>query len=130
MLLGPPGKAKSYNEIGRAIATLMVDDVSLIVLFEMWLIFCIQSTENSYHPYCAILPNKLGKEKLCPLNRPKIDWFYPQLFSDVAYKARDREDLIAGIDEFLDEVIVLPPGEWDPKIRIEPPKKIPSADQR
>uniref|UniRef100_A0A672JVF9 Anion exchange protein n=1 Tax=Sinocyclocheilus grahami TaxID=75366 RepID=A0A672JVF9_SINGR len=78
VLLGPPGKAKSYNEIGRAIATLMVDD----------------------------------------------------LFSDVAYKARDREDLIAGIDEFLDEVIVLPPGEWDPKIRIEPPKKIPSADQR
>ncbi|KAL0193530.1 hypothetical protein M9458_011826, partial [Cirrhinus mrigala] len=52
------------------------------------------------------------------------------LFSDVAYKARDREDLIAGIDEFLDEVIVLPPGEWDPKIRIEPPKKTPSADKR
>uniref|UniRef100_A0A673LLV3 Anion exchange protein n=1 Tax=Sinocyclocheilus rhinocerous TaxID=307959 RepID=A0A673LLV3_9TELE len=78
VLLGPLGKAKSYNEIGRAIATLMVDD----------------------------------------------------LFSDVAYKARDREDLIAGIDEFLDEVIVLPPGEWDPKIRIEPPKKIPSADNR
>ncbi|XP_044054032.1 electrogenic sodium bicarbonate cotransporter 4 isoform X2 [Siniperca chuatsi] len=78
ILLGPQGKAKSYNEIGRAIATLMVDD----------------------------------------------------LFSDVAYKARDREDLIAGIDEFLDEVIVLPPGEWDPKIRIEPPKKVPSADKR
>ncbi|KAL0979183.1 hypothetical protein UPYG_G00181840 [Umbra pygmaea] len=78
ILLGPTGKAKSYNEIGRAIATLMVDD----------------------------------------------------LFSDVAYKARDREDLIAGIDEFLDEVIVLPPGEWDPKIRIEPPKKVPTADKR
>lgn len=53
-----------------------------------------------------------------------------QLFSDVAYKARDREDLIAGVDEFLDEVIVLPPGEWDPKIRIEPPKKVPSAEMR
>uniref|UniRef100_A0A2I3SJ57 Solute carrier family 4 member 5 n=1 Tax=Pan troglodytes TaxID=9598 RepID=A0A2I3SJ57_PANTR len=50
--------------------------------------------------------------------------------SDVAYKARNREDLIAGIDEFLDEVIVLPPGEWDPNIRIEPPKKVPSADKR
>ncbi|XP_073771325.1 electrogenic sodium bicarbonate cotransporter 4 isoform X9 [Danio rerio] len=78
VLLGPSGKTKSYNEIGRAMATLMVDD----------------------------------------------------LFSDVAYKARDREDLIAGIDEFLDEVIVLPPGEWDPKIRIEPPKKLPSAEMR
>lgn len=64
------------------------------------------------------------------LNR-SVPVFIPlQLFSDVAYKARDREDLIAGIDEFLDEVIVLPPGEWDPKIRIEPPKKVPSADKR
>ncbi|KAJ8286159.1 hypothetical protein GJAV_G00035190 [Gymnothorax javanicus] len=78
ILLGPSGKTKSYNEIGRAIATLMVDD----------------------------------------------------LFSDVAYKARDRGDLIAGIDEFLNQVIVLPPGEWDPKIRIEPPKKVLSADKR
>ncbi|XP_060752081.1 electrogenic sodium bicarbonate cotransporter 4 isoform X5 [Tachysurus vachellii] len=78
ILLGPHGKVKSYNEIGRAIATLMVDD----------------------------------------------------LFSSVAYKARHRDDLIAGLDEFLNEVTVLPPGEWDPKIRIEPPKKVPSAEMR
>ncbi|XP_061420950.1 electrogenic sodium bicarbonate cotransporter 1-like isoform X2 [Lethenteron reissneri] len=78
ILLGPKGKAKSYHEIGRAIATLMSDEV----------------------------------------------------FHDVAYKARDREDLIAGIDEFLDEVIVLPPGEWDPNIRIEPPKTLPSPEKR
>uniref|UniRef100_A0A8B9NR22 Anion exchange protein n=1 Tax=Accipiter nisus TaxID=211598 RepID=A0A8B9NR22_9AVES len=68
----------SYHEIGRAIATLMSDEV----------------------------------------------------FHDIAYKAKDRQDLIAGIDEFLDEVIVLPPGEWDPAIRIEPPKSLPSSDKR
>ncbi|XP_061439408.1 electrogenic sodium bicarbonate cotransporter 1 isoform X4 [Rhineura floridana] len=78
ILLGPKGKAKSYHEIGRAIATLMSDEV----------------------------------------------------FHDIAYKAKDRQDLIAGIDEFLDEVIVLPPGEWDPAIRIEPPKCLPSSDKR
>ncbi|XP_051537069.1 electrogenic sodium bicarbonate cotransporter 1-like isoform X2 [Myxocyprinus asiaticus] len=78
ILLGPKGKAKSYHEIGRAIATLMSDEV----------------------------------------------------FHDIAYKAKDRGDLLAGIDEFLDEVIVLPPGEWDPDIRIEPPKSVPSADKR
>lgn len=44
----------------------------------------------------------------------------------MAYKAKDRNDLIAGIDEFLDQVTVLPPGEWDPSIRIEPPKNVPS----
>ncbi|XP_069834393.1 electrogenic sodium bicarbonate cotransporter 1 isoform X3 [Dendropsophus ebraccatus] len=78
ILLGPKGKAKSYHEIGRSIATLMSDEV----------------------------------------------------FHDIAYKAKDRQDLVAGIDEFLDEVIVLPPGEWDPTIRIEPPKSLPSSDKR
>lgn len=49
-----------------------------------------------------------------------------QIFHDVAYKARDRNDLLSGMDEFLDCVTVLPPGEWDPTIRIEPPKSVPS----
>ncbi|XP_029141470.1 sodium-driven chloride bicarbonate exchanger [Protobothrops mucrosquamatus] len=49
-----------------------------------------------------------------------------EVFHDVAYKAKDRSDLVAGIDEFLDQVTVLPPGEWDPTIRIEPPKNVPS----
>lgn len=44
----------------------------------------------------------------------------------MAYKAKERDDLLAGIDEFLDQVTVLPPGEWDPSIRIEPPKNVPS----
>uniref|UniRef100_A0A3P8PQA1 Anion exchange protein n=1 Tax=Astatotilapia calliptera TaxID=8154 RepID=A0A3P8PQA1_ASTCA len=53
-----------------------------------------------------------------------------EVFHDVAYKAKDRNDIIAGIDEFLDQVTVLPPGEWDPSIRIEPPKNVPSQEKR
>ncbi|XP_026041588.1 sodium bicarbonate cotransporter 3-like isoform X2 [Astatotilapia calliptera] len=53
-----------------------------------------------------------------------------EVFHDVAYKARDRNDLLSGIDEFLDQVTVLPPGEWDPSIRIEPPKSVPSQEKR
>uniref|UniRef100_A0AAQ4R0W3 Anion exchange protein n=1 Tax=Gasterosteus aculeatus aculeatus TaxID=481459 RepID=A0AAQ4R0W3_GASAC len=53
-----------------------------------------------------------------------------EIFHDVAYKAKDRNDLVAGIDEFLDQVTVLPPGEWDPSIRIEPPKNVPSQEKR
>ncbi|XP_039593353.1 sodium bicarbonate cotransporter 3-like isoform X7 [Polypterus senegalus] len=53
-----------------------------------------------------------------------------EIFHDVAYKARDRNDLLSGIDEFLDQVTVLPPGEWDPTIRIEPPKSVPSQEKR
>ncbi|MCP3662617.1 MAG: hypothetical protein GY696_09010, partial [Gammaproteobacteria bacterium] len=38
--------------------------------------------------------------------------------------------LLDGVDEFLDQVTVLPPGEWDPNIRIEPPSHIPSQEKR
>jgi len=53
-----------------------------------------------------------------------------EVFHDVAYKAKKREHLLAGLDEFLDSVTVLPPGEWDPSIRIEPPQKLPSQESR
>nr|XP_061789089.1 sodium bicarbonate cotransporter 3-like [Nerophis lumbriciformis] len=53
-----------------------------------------------------------------------------EIFHDVAYKAKDRKDLLSGLDEFLDQVTVLPPGEWDPSIRIEPPKNVPSQEKR
>lgn len=78
VLLGPSSSNSSFHEIGRAMATLMSDEV----------------------------------------------------FHEVAYRARKRDHLLAGIDEFLDAVTVLPPGEWDPAIRIEPPAAIPSQDPR
>eukprot|EP00092_Neocalanus_flemingeri_P011202 GFUD01012067.1.p1 GENE.GFUD01012067.1~~GFUD01012067.1.p1 ORF type:complete len:1158 (+),score=265.14 GFUD01012067.1:299-3772(+) len=78
VLLGPFGGIHRYHEIGRAVATVMSDEV----------------------------------------------------FHDVAYKAKKRDHLLAGLDEFLDAVTVLPPGEWDPSIRIEPPQKVPSQEAR
>ncbi|XP_055839107.1 electroneutral sodium bicarbonate exchanger 1 isoform X4 [Episyrphus balteatus] len=78
ILLGPPGSNSNFHEIGRAMATLMSDEI----------------------------------------------------FHEVAYRARKRDHLLAGIDEFLDAVTVLPPGEWDPTIRIEPPAAIPSQEVR
>lgn len=56
--------------------------------------------------------------------------FSDEVFHEVAYKATKNEHLLAGMDEFLDAVTVLPPGEWDPSIRIEPPALIPSQEQR
>ncbi|KHJ45498.1 anion exchange protein [Trichuris suis] len=52
------------------------------------------------------------------------------IFCEVAYQARNREDLLDGLDEFLEQVTVLPPGEWDPSIRIEPPPSVPSQEAR
>ena len=34
-------------------------------------------------------------------------------FHDIAYKADDRKALLSGINEFLDDSIVLPPGDWE-----------------
>ncbi|KAG8133074.1 putative Anion exchange protein [Naja naja] len=48
----------------------------------------------------------------------------------IVWKAKDTEDLVAGIDEFLDELTVLPPGKWDPTTRICPPKSLPSPQKR
>ncbi|RCN48569.1 anion exchange protein [Ancylostoma caninum] len=59
-----------------------------------------------------------------------LSWLMKFIFHDVAYKARNKEDLLDGVDEFLDQVTVLPPGEWDPTIRIEPPNQIPSQEKR
>lgn len=78
ILLGPDTGVTDLHEVGRAMATLMSDEV----------------------------------------------------FHEVAYKARNRTHLLAAMDEFLDAVTVLPPGEWDPAIRIEPPAAIPSQDLR
>lgn len=36
-------------------------------------------------------------------------------FHTAAYKAEDRRDLLRAINEFLDDSVVLPPGDWDRK---------------
>uniref|UniRef100_A0A8C3QT76 Anion exchange protein n=1 Tax=Cyanoderma ruficeps TaxID=181631 RepID=A0A8C3QT76_9PASS len=77
ILLGPP-KVRAYHEVGRAMATLLTDE----------------------------------------------------LFQRVARQAEHREDLITGIEAFLDELIVLPPGKWDPGTRIPPPSHLPSPRRR
>ncbi|NWH88173.1 S4A4 protein, partial [Aegithalos caudatus] len=77
ILLGPP-KVKSYHEVGRAMATLLTDE----------------------------------------------------LFQRVAWQAEHREDLITGMEAFLEELIVLPPGKWDPSTRIPPPSHLPSPRRR
>ena len=41
----------------------------------------------------------------------------------MAYKASQKGDLIDGIDEFVDDLTVLPPSIWDPTTRLDPPEK-------
>ncbi|XP_035378653.1 sodium-driven chloride bicarbonate exchanger [Electrophorus electricus] len=81
--------------------------------------------------FLFILLGPLGKgPQYHEIGRSIATLMTDEVFHDVAYKAKDRNDLVAGIDEFLDQVTVLPPGEWDPSIRIEPPKNVPSQEKR
>ncbi|XP_010017474.1 PREDICTED: electrogenic sodium bicarbonate cotransporter 1-like, partial [Nestor notabilis] len=78
ILLGPQAKVKGYREVGRAMATLLTDE----------------------------------------------------LFQRVARQAEHREDLIAGMEAFMDDLTVPPPGKWDPNARIPPPSCLPSLHRR
>lgn len=49
--------------------------------------------------------------------------FTAQVFCEVAYKAKTAQDLVNGIDEYMEGLTVLPPSVWDPQTRLEPPNK-------
>ncbi|CAH1788172.1 unnamed protein product [Owenia fusiformis] len=38
-----------------------------------------------------------------------------EVFHETAYKAEERSELLSAINEFLDDSMVLPPGDWDKK---------------
>ncbi|XP_008564366.1 PREDICTED: electroneutral sodium bicarbonate exchanger 1 isoform X3 [Galeopterus variegatus] len=81
--------------------------------------------------FLFILLGPVGKgQQYHEIGRSMATIMTDEIFHDVAYKAKERDDLLSGIDEFLDQVTVLPPGEWDPTIRIEPPKNVPSQEKR
>jgi len=52
-----------------------------------------------------------------------MNFYVSQIFCEVAYVARSPDHLTDGIDEFIDDVTVLPPSIWDPTTRMEPPQK-------
>ncbi|XP_071176502.1 sodium bicarbonate cotransporter 3-like [Mytilus edulis] len=53
-----------------------------------------------------------------------------KIFSEVAYKAKSKEDIIHGFEEFLDQLTVISPVESDDDICIEPPTTSPLQERR
>lgn len=41
---------------------------------------------------------------------------------ELFYSAQSKEDIISVVDQFNKGTMVIPPSEWNPKIRIEPPE--------
>ena len=46
------------------------------------------------------------------IGRSMATCFTDEVFQELAYKCSSSKHLVAGIDEFLDSVTVIPPGEW------------------
>jgi mannitol/fructose-specific phosphotransferase system IIA component (Ntr-type) len=42
---------------------------------------------------------------------------------EYAYLAKDSDEIMKMMDRFMQDTYVIPPSEWDPSIRIEPPQK-------
>ena len=59
------------------------------------------------------------------LKQKQTKLFFLQVFRCVAFRSRNREDILAGIKEFSRYLTVLPPGTWDPTTRIEPLDSVP-----
>ncbi|XP_074835431.1 band 3 anion transport protein isoform X2 [Carettochelys insculpta] len=83
MVLGPDSPHISYHEIGRAISTMMAERLS----------------PSARSPACD------------PSRDPGGQTRSPEGFRRDAYLAEERQDLIKGVEEFLDCSIVLPPCE-------------------
>ncbi|CAF1556823.1 unnamed protein product, partial [Didymodactylos carnosus] len=49
---------------------------------------------------------------------------------ELAYTANNSDEIVQLIDRFMHDTYVIPPSEWDPHIRIEPPDQYLSKEQR
>ncbi|XP_073932966.1 anion exchange protein 4 isoform X2 [Castor canadensis] len=66
--------------------------------------------------------HEMGRAVAVLLSDPQFQWS--------VRRASNLHDLLAALDTFLEEVTVLPPGRWDPTVRIPPPKCLPSQHKR
>lgn len=75
---------------------LNITEVSIPVRF-LFVLLGPSSEEETYHE----------------IGRSVATLMSDQAFHDIAYSADSREDLLSAINGFLDDTVVLPPGEWD-----------------
>ena len=43
-----------------------------------------------------------------------------KVFCEVAHRAKNRDDLLTGVNDFIEDVCILPPSVWDPTTRLDP----------
>ncbi len=77
-----------------------------------------------------ILGPSENKHQLYEIGRAMSTCLADDVCREQFYSAKSREEVLAVVDQFNRCTMVIPPGEWNPKIRIEPPEKFLSKEER
>lgn len=64
-----------------------------------------------------------SEKQLLQMGRTMATILTDDICREYAYQAKNFDDIIKMMDRFMQDTYVIPPSEWDPSIRIEPPSK-------
>ena len=64
-----------------------------------------------------------SEKQLLQIGRTMATILTDDICREFAYTARSSDDVMQMMDRFMQDTYVIPPSEWDPSIRIEPPPK-------
>lgn len=64
-----------------------------------------------------------NEKQLLQIGRTMATILTDDICREYAYIAKDSDEIMKMMDRFMQDTYVIPPSEWDPTIRIEPPPK-------
>jgi len=71
-----------------------------------------------------------SEKQLLQIGRTMATMLTDDICRDYAYLAKNPDDIMKMMDRFMQDTYVIPPSEWDPSIRIEPPTNYISKENR
>lgn len=64
-----------------------------------------------------------NEKQLLQVGRTMATILTDDICREFAYTSKDSPGIMSMMDRFMQDTYVIPPSEWDPTIRIEPPPK-------
>ncbi|CAF3407654.1 unnamed protein product [Rotaria socialis] len=71
-----------------------------------------------------------NEKPLLQMGRTMATILTDDICREFAYISKDSDEIMKMMDRFMQDTYVIPPSEWDPSIRIEPPHKYTSKEER
>jgi hypothetical protein len=64
-----------------------------------------------------------NEKPLLQMGRTMATILTDDICREFAYVSKDSDEIMKMMDRFMQDTYVIPPSEWDPSIRLEPPHK-------